>query len=164
GAHHFVFPSGKHCDRFLRTGNILLIGSEIYFIAFSLLRHFDETKHDQIYCDTSSINSVAFALSELKNRFVRLENRKQISIESFSSYEGLYKNELSYTENAFLIISASTSSNILAYIKNSHRMLDIKNIVVLYYLGEQQNYLNIEENILCNLNQTKTNPNGIPFY
>jgi hypothetical protein len=164
GAHHFVFPSGKHCDRFLRTGNILLIGSEIYFIAFSLLRHFDEAKHDQIYCDTSSINSVAFALSELKNRFVKPENRKQISIESFSSYEGLYKNELSYSENAFLIISASTSSNILAYIKNSHRMLDIKNIVVLYYLGEQQNYLNIEDNVLCNLTQSKVNPNGIAFY
>lgn len=164
GAHHFVFPSGKHCDKFLRTGNILLIGSEIYFIAFSLLKHFDETKHDQIYCDTSSINSVAFALSELKNRFVKSENRKQISIESFSSYEGLYKNDLSYTENAFLIISASTSSNILAYIKNNHRMLDIKNIVVLYYLGEQQNYLNIEENVLCNLTQTKANPNGIPSY
>lgn len=164
GAHHFVFPSGKHCDRFLRTGNILLIGSEIYFIAFSLLRHFDEAKHDQIYCDTSSINSVAFALSELKNRFVKPENRKQISIESFSSYEGLYKNELSYSENAFLIISASTSSNILAYIKNSHRMLDIKNIVVLYYLGEQQNYLNIEDNVLCNLTHSKANPNGIAIY
>lgn len=164
GAHHFVFPSGKHCDKFLRTGNILLIGSEIYFIAFSLLKHFDETKHDQIYCDTSSINSVAFALSELKNRFIKPKNRKQISIESFSSYEGLYKNDLTYTENAFLIISASTSSNILAYIKNSHRMLDIKNIVVLYYLGELQNYLNIESNVLCNLTQSKTNPNGIPFY
>lgn len=165
GAHHFVFPSGKHCDKFLRTGNILLIGSEIYFIAFSLLKHFDETKHDQIYCDTSSINSVAFALSELKNRFVKPENRKQISIESFSSYEGLYKNDLSYTENAFLIISASTSSNILAYIKNSHRMLDIKNIVVMYYLGERQNYLNIESNVLCNLtHHPKNNPNGIPFY
>lgn len=164
GAHHFVFPSGKHCDRFLRTGNILLIGSEIYFIAFSLLRHFDEAKHDQIYCDTSSINSVAFALSELKNRFVKPENRKQISIESFSSYEGLYKNENSYTENAFLIISASTSSNILAYIKNSHKMLDIKNIVVLYYLGEQQNYLSIADNIMCNLTQSKSNPNGIAYY
>lgn len=164
GSHHFVFPSGKHCDRFLRTGNILLIGSEIYFIAFSLLSHFDEAKHDQIYCDTSSINSVAFALSELKSRFIKPDNRKQISIESFSSYEGLYKNELSYSENAFLIISASTSSNILAYIKNSHRMLDIKNIVVLFYLGEQQNYLNIEDKVMCNLTQSKSNPNGIAFY
>jgi hypothetical protein len=37
GAHHFIFPSGKHCAQFLRTGNILLYGSEIYFIAFALL-------------------------------------------------------------------------------------------------------------------------------
>src|SRR5690606_6416327 len=38
GTHHYVFPSGKHCDKFLRTGNILLYSSEIYFIAFSLLK------------------------------------------------------------------------------------------------------------------------------
>lgn len=165
GSHHFVFPSGKHCDKFLRVGNILLIGSEIYFIAFSLLKHFDETTHDEIYCDTSSINSVAFALSELKNRFLEPADRKQISIESFSSYEGLYKNEFSYMNNALLIISASTSSNIVTYIKKSHSMLDTKNIVVLYYLGEYDNYVKITNNVLCNLtSHHKNNPNGIPFY
>ena len=78
GSHHFVFPSGKHCDKFLRTGNILIVSSEIYFIAFALLKHFDETKYNQIYCDTSSINSIAFALSELKNRFIAPADRKPI--------------------------------------------------------------------------------------
>jgi hypothetical protein len=164
GSHHFVFPSGKHCDKFLRTGNILLISSEIYFIAFALLKHFDETKHDQIYCDTSSINSVAFALTELKNRFIAETLRKQIPIESFSSYDGLYKNELSYTKNAFLIISASTSSNIIAYILNGHKMLGRENITVLYYLGEEKNYVNIKDKVICNLTQSKVNVNGIPYY
>jgi hypothetical protein len=164
GSHHFVFPSGKHCDKFLRTGNILLISSEIYFIAFALLKHFDETKHDQIYCDTSSINSVAFALTELKNRFISETSRKQIPIESFSSYDGLYKNELSYTKNALLIISASTSSNIIAYILNGHKMLSRENITVLYYLGEEKNYVNIKDKVICNLTQSKSNVNGIPYY
>jgi len=164
GSHHFVFPSGKHCDKFLRTGNILLISSEIYFVAFALLKHFDETKHNQIYCDTSSINSVAFALLELKNRFVPEKDRKQIPIESFSSYDGLYKNELSYTKSAFLIISASTSSNIIAYILNSHAMLNRENMTVLYYLGDAKNYVQIKDKTICNLSyDIKKNPRGIPF-
>jgi len=163
GSHHFVFPSGKHCDKFLRTGNVLLVSSEIYFVAFALLKHFDEKKHNQIYCDTSSINSVALALSELKNRFIPALERKQIPIESFSSYDGLYKNELSYTKNAFLIISASTSSNIIAYILNGHAMLNRENITVLYYLGDAKNYVQIKDKTICNLTESKTNPNGIPF-
>ena len=28
GSHHYVFPSGKHCDKFLRTGNILIYSCE----------------------------------------------------------------------------------------------------------------------------------------
>lgn len=164
GSHHFVFPSGKHCDKFLRTGNVLLVSSEIYFFAFALLKHFDETKHNQIYCDTSSINSVAFALSELKNRFIPAADRKQIPIESFRSYDGLYKNELSYTKNAFLIISASTSSNIIAYILNSHMMLSRENITVLYYLGDAKNYVQIRDKTICNLTyDSKKNQKGIPY-
>jgi hypothetical protein len=162
-SHHFVFPSGKHCDKFLRTGNILLISSEIYFIAFALLKHFDEEIHTQIYCDTSSINSVAFALTELKNRFIT-NKRKQIPIESFSSYDGLYKNPIGYGANALLIISASTSSNIIAYILDSHKMIDRKNIVILYFLGEESKYSNIKDKVICNLTESKSNPNGIPFY
>lgn len=164
GSHHFVFPSGKHCDRFLRTGNILLVSSEIYFIAFSLLKHFDETKHNQIYCDTSSINSVAFALTELKFRFLPAEDRKQIPIESFSSYDGLYKKEFTYGRDAFLIISASTSSNIILYILNNHKIINRDNIVIMYYLGEEKNYAHIKDQVLCNLTQTKQNPTGIEFY
>lgn len=165
GSHHFVFPSGKHCDKFLRTGNILIVSSEIYFIAFALLKHFDETKYNQIYCDTSSINSIAFALSELKNRFIPPADRKQIPIESFSSYDGLYKNSFSYSKNALLLISASTSSNIISYILDSHPMIERSNIVVLYYLGEEKNYSNIKDKVMCNLtHHSKRNVTGVPFY
>jgi len=163
-SHHYVFPSGKHCDKFLRTGNILLISSEIYFIAYALLKHFEHNRHTQIYCDTSSINSVAFALSDLINRFLDEKSKKQIPIESFSSYEGLYKNENSYKNNALLLISASTSANIVSYILDNHREIDRSNIIVLYYLGEEKNYSNIKDKVLCNLTQSKSNPNGIQFY
>ncbi len=163
-SHHYVFPSGKHCDKFLRTGNILLASSEIYFIAYALLRHFEFTQHSQIYCDTSSINSIAFALSDLINRFQDEKERRQIPIESFSSYEGLYKNEISYKNNSLLLISASTSANIVSYILDNHKEIDRSNIIVLYYLGEVKNYSNIKDKVICNLTHSKSNPNGIQFY
>ena len=162
GAHHYVFPSGKHCDKFLRTGNILLNSSEIYFIAFALLNHFDENIHRQIYCDTSSINSVAFALADLKNRF--LEKPIQVSIESFSSYDGLYTNELSYGKQALLLISASTSANIITYILNKQRLISRENIVIMFFLGDERSYLNVMDKVLCNLTQSPLNLNGIPPY
>ncbi|AEW85372.1 putative phage-like protein [Flavobacterium columnare ATCC 49512] len=164
GTHHYVFPSGKHCDKFLRTGNILLYSSEIYFIAFCLLKHLDDKKHNQIYCDSSSINSIALALSELKNRFNDKEHFSQIPIESFSSYEGLYKNDLNYKKNALLIISASTSGNILNYITKLHQEISRSNIVVLYFLDIDNRISEIKENVLCNLTKTEKNPNGINLY
>lgn len=162
GTHHYVFPSKKHCSKFLRTGNILLYSSEIYFIAFSLLKHFDDNSHNQIYCDSSSINSIALSLSELKNRFKT--DKIQIPIESFSSYEGLYNNELNYKKNALLLISASTSANIISYITEAHKEIERKNIVVLFFLGSNEKYNNIKDKVLCNLTHSKTNPNGIVEY
>ncbi|KAF2342281.1 hypothetical protein [Flavobacterium tistrianum] len=163
GTHHYVFPSGKHCDKFLRTGNILLYSSEIYFIAFSLLKYYDEERHSQIYCDSSSINAIAIALSELKNRFI--DEPSLTHIESFSSYEGLYKNDLNYKNNALLLISASTSGNILNYITKVHSELSRSNIVVLYFLDMDNRISEVKENVLCNLTENKeNNPNGLILY
>lgn len=164
GSHHYVFPSGKHCDKFLRTGNILLFSSEIYFIAFSLLKYLDENLHDQIYCDSSSINSIALALTSLKNRFVT-NNKVQAPIESFSSYKGLYENELNYKRNALILISASTSGNIIDYISENHNEVKRSNIVILYYLDLKDNYSKIKDRVLCNLTYEEIeNRNGIKAY
>lgn len=163
GAHHFVFPSGKHCDKFLRTGNILLFSTEIYFIAFALLKHFNEEVHTQIYCDTSSINSIAFALIDLKNRFLNEKERKHVPIESFSSYDGLYKNPVPYSTNALLLISASTSANIIGYILDLHKMIDRDNIIILYFLGEDTNLHSLKDQLICNLNFTDDNLNGLRY-
>ncbi|PVW12001.1 hypothetical protein [Marixanthomonas spongiae] len=164
GTHHYVFPSGKHCDKFLRTGNILLRSCEIYFIAFSMLKYLDEKKHNQIYCDTSSINSLALALSSLKNRFIS-DRIFQIPVESFSSYKGLYENKVNYKNNALLLISASTSGNILDYINDKHKEIKRSNIVVIFYLDLKAKYTDIKDNVLCNLtHDNNTNPNGIKAY
>lgn len=161
-SHHYVFPSGKHFDRFLRTGNILLYSPEIFFIAFSLLGHFNEEKYNRIYCDTSSINSIAFALFDLKRNFPGSDCK--VSIESFKSYEGLYKTTNSYTKDSFLLVSASTSANIIKYILDKHDILDRDQIVILYFLGAEKDYANVKDQVLCNLTKSDNNENGIPSY
>ncbi|PQA59851.1 hypothetical protein [Siphonobacter curvatus] len=157
GLHHFVFPSGKHCNKFLRTGNILLISSEIYFIAFTLLNRFNEEIHSKIYCDTSSINVIAFTLIELKHR-LKKSFKNDISVESFSSYDGIQNNSISYHKNSFFIISASTSGNIVEKLLKNNPIIENDNIVILFYLGESGN---IRNNIICDLTISNKNQNGI---
>jgi hypothetical protein len=164
GAHHFVFPSGKHCNKFLRTGNILLHSSEIYFIAFTLLRYYNEEKHTQIYCDTSSINTIAFALLELKRRLIKDDSFKPVPIESFSSYEGLQDSKNGYFANSLILISASTSGNILDKIKKANKLAKKQNMIILFFLGSKDAYETNSEQILCNLTHSDQNKNGIHYY
>ncbi|MEJ7821611.1 MAG: hypothetical protein WKF85_04775 [Chitinophagaceae bacterium] len=161
-AHHFVFPSGKHCNKFLRTGNILLYSSEIYFIAFTLLSKFKEGIHKQIYCDTSSINTLAFALLELKRKLV--DDFKIIPVESFSSYSGIFSKSIRFFGNSLILISSSTSGNIIEKISKQHENVDVANLVILYFLGNNKDYLKNKTNIICNLTKSPTNPLGLNYY
>ncbi len=162
-AHHFVFPSGKHCNKFLRTGNVLLHSSEIYFIAFNLLSYFKEEEHKQIFCDTSSINTLAFALLELKRKLIG-KDFKLTSIESFSSYDGLFSKSVKYFGNSLILISSSTSGNIIDRIVKHDDKVNISNIAILYFLGKENDYSRFKDNIVCNLTQSKANGNGIIYY
>jgi hypothetical protein len=164
--HHYVFPSGKHCDKFLRTGNILIHGAEIYFIAFNLLCAYNHEDHKQIFCDTSSINTIAFALVELKRRllFPKSKPYTMPSIESFSSYEGIVKADGKRLENSLILISASTSGNILDRIIRKHPIVKKKDISILYFLGPRHSYLENSDYILCNLTYADNNTNGIHLY
>lgn len=162
-AHHFVFPSGKHCNKFLRTGNILLHSTEIYFIAFTLLGKFKEDLHRQIYCDTSSINTLAFALLELKRKLVG-ENFRLIPVESFSSYKGIFSKSIMFFENSLILISSSTSGNIIEKLTKHHPNVDVANLVILYFLGNNSDYLKNKFNIVCNLTKADDNPMGLQHY
>ena len=162
-AHHFVFTSGKHCNKFLRTGNILLHTSEIYFIAFNLLSHFKEGEHTQIFCDTSSINTLAFALLELKRKLVGVDF-KLIPIESFSSYDGLFSKSIKYFGKSLILISSSTSANIIERIIKHDDKVDANNIVILYFLGNNKDFSKNKSNIICNLTKYETKITGIDYY
>src|SRR5258708_16234261 len=165
--HHYVFPSKKHCDKFLRTGNVLLHTSEISFIAFSLLKIFSTQTFLQIYCETLSIISLALVMQELKRRILFSNSQldyKVLQVSSSSSSEGLVNTDDQRLENSFILISASTSANILDRIIKKHPMVSKKDIIILYYLGPEDTYNLNKEHILCNLTQSENSTNGIMLY
>lgn len=144
--HHFVFPSGKHCSKFIRTGNVLSKNSEIFFIAVQLLEYCQNKKI--LYCDTSSINVLPFAVFELFRRF-KIEFESP-SIHSFESYEIFEATKERFSHEAIVLISSSTSGNIIERLLKEN-LATRSQIKVIYFIGSDENYTLHSENIICNL-------------
>lgn len=156
-SHHFVFPSGKHSDRFLRTGNVLIHGSEIFFIAFQLLETFAHKKYNTIYSDTSSINSLAFAIVELLKRYD--SDYPSPHIESFGSYSLFEKSTLFDAENSVFLISSSTSGSIMDRLLNQYSINQQSQIKIIFGLGVKELY---KSQVICDLSyDSEKNPEGI---
>lgn len=144
--HHFVFPSNKHCSKFIRTGNVLINQSEIIFIAVQLLKHTKD--RNIIYCDTSSINVLPYSVFELRRRF-KIEFDCPI-VHSFESYDVFEKSTDSFSPESLVLISSSTSGNIIDRLLKEKRA-DKEQIQVIYFLGPNDKFLNHSANIICNL-------------
>lgn len=166
-AHHFVFPSGKHSDRFLRPGNVLIHGTEIMFLATAILRHFKVKRTEYIYCDTSSINSLAYSyiilLKELDPSLT-----KSIHVESFGSYEFFEKAKFEAKKESLFLISSSTSGSILERMtdekikENKKRNISLSNIAVIYGLNVESRF---SEQVICDLTLNRDfNPEGIESF
>jgi len=157
--HHFIFPSNKHCSKFIRTGNILINSNEIFFIAFQLLPFF--TKNVKIYCDTSSINVIPFALVELKRRFKASFNAPIIN--SFESYSVFESRKTIFGHDDLIIVSASTSGNIIDRMLQN-QLAEKHQILVLFFIGPKHKYNGHASNILCDLTKNEDFVNGIPEF
>lgn len=147
-SHHYVFPSGKHSAKFLRTANVLVRKAEIDFIAINTLHLFPNKEIRNIYCDTLSINVIGYALLHYLRRY---DNTTGINISSFKSYNGIYDKEASFANDAIFLISASTSGGLVHYLKSNHPELDSSSIAVLYYLPIDKDSSLSRERVLCNL-------------
>lgn len=161
---HYVFPSGKHSQRFLRTANVLLYSCEITFLALGLLKQFSKKDYRYIYCDTSSINSVALSLINLRNRFVTLDKQINYPINSFKSYEGLYDEKFQLKPNSLVLISASTSGGIVEYIMHKQAAISKEDIIILFYLENKNPSKVTKEQVICNLTKSDNNLNGVDPY
>lgn len=159
-SHHFVFPSGKHSAKFLRTGNVLVRKSEIDFIALNSLQKFHNINIKNIYCDTLSINVVAYSINQYLKRFD--VNKIDVNIESFKSYDGLYDKNTRFLSDSVFLISASTSGGIIQHLKESHgHLINSNNVCVLFYLPIDKDNKLTRERILCNLKKDDNLNSGI---
>lgn len=144
--HHFVFPSNKHCAKFIRTGNVLVHNTEIFFIAYQILQRLKDYK--TIYCDTASINVLPFAALELARRLGIMNDFP--SVESFNSYEVFEARKTPFSPTDFVLISSSTSGNIIdRMVKN--QLVTPEQVLLIYFLGPQDRSHAHQKNILCDL-------------
>jgi hypothetical protein len=106
---NFVKPSGKVLEEFIYASQLARSSCEHQFIAMSLLPYMP-TSLDCIYIDTASISAIAEALTYYISKF---ENSicKHVKYKSFSSYSGLESSKPDNTDGAWIIISASESTN-----------------------------------------------------
>tara|TARA_R110002033_G_scaffold59560_5_gene109489 strand:+ start:3157 stop:5415 length:2259 start_codon:yes stop_codon:yes gene_type:complete len=160
-SHHFVFPSGKHSSKFLRTANVMVYKSQIDFIALNTLHLFGKLDFNNIYCDTLSINVVAYSMTKYLKRFYQ---DKEINIESFKSYDGLYNSQSVFYNKSIFLISASTSGGLINYIQRNHPEISSDEICTLYYMPIDKDSPIVQERVLCNLVRSEKLDYGIPIY
>lgn len=145
--YHYVKPSGKHSDAFLRTANVLKYGNEISFIAAALLSHLPDPDIQYIYTDTASINSLAYSLAEIIGRLRPASPRP--SIDSFGSYAGINGAfEIEKDTASVALISASTSGAIVDQIEQSQKLPRHRQII-LYFVGKRDDSIKV----LCDLTE-----------
>lgn len=154
GTVHYVKPSGKHCEKFIRAANLLLRGSDVEFVAFCLLEHLIRIRPQHIYTDTAAISMLAYAAIV---QMQQLDPEYPLpAVDSFSSHSGIRSYEFEKHEHSLFFISASTSGDledVLIHDKGVPR----KNVVTLFYLGEKRT----KSQILCDLSIRPDNPKGL---
>ncbi|SEA14588.1 hypothetical protein SAMN05192529_10930 [Arachidicoccus rhizosphaerae] len=160
-SHHFVFPSGKHSTKFLRAANVLVKKSEIDFIGLTTLHLFKESNFENIYCDTLSITVIGYSMANFLKRFGM---DKEIYVESFKSYSGIYDNRQKFYDNSIFLISASTSGGLINYLKEQHPEINSNQISTLFYLPLDKHSPAVFERVVCNLGVNSKLNYGIKSY
>ena len=139
----------------------MVFKSQIDFIAINTLHLFSKLDFDNIYCDTLSINVIAYSMTKYLKRY---NQNKEINIESFKSYDGLYNSQSIFYDKSIFLISASTSGGLINYIQKNHPEIGSDEICTLYYMPIDKDSPIIQERVLCNLERNEKLNYGIPLY
>lgn len=154
GTFHYVHPSGKHSDYFIRASNLLMSDAEISFIAFWLIPMINENI-TEILCDTSSILPIAQGALLLKT--ILTGKDFQIPYRSFGSYSRL-KN-YSFEDGSLIIISATNSGDLEKEILSK---CEYKNVDIITILNNCEEYERVGNSLLNSYSLFKNiipNPN-----
>lgn len=155
--YHFIKPSKKHSDHFIRVAECISCSQEVDFISCWLLKPIAEiTNLRKIYCDTGSIIAVVSRALHLRDLFGSNTEGETPIIESFGSYEKLDEYPFQITNQHMCVISATTSEN-LAELLVSNTGIDGHSLYTLFALAMLKN----SSRVFCDLRKDEThNPNG----
>jgi hypothetical protein len=150
---HYVKPSEKHCEKFIRAANVLVRSTDVEFLGFCLLEYIIRLRPRYIYADTAAISMVAYsAVIQMR----QLDPTFPIPIvDSFSSHAGVRHYEFEQKDKSLFLISASTSGDLEGILTHEMGVLP-SNVVTLFYLGEKR----AGSQILCDVSKRPDNPEG----
>lgn len=134
--YHFVKPSGKHANRFIKASNVLQRSAEISFLALNVIRK-SSIKISRIYTDTVGIFPLAYEVANIARNFK--EDNLCEFIDSFGSYQGLDSYEFSGDESTIVLISASTSDELARKLKQKVG-LSKATIISVFSSGDSEDF------------------------
>ena len=94
----------------------------------------------------------------------RFLTKKEINIESFQSYEGIYSKDSTFYNRSIFLISASTSGGLIDYLQSNHQEIKSSMICTLFYLPIDKDSKMILERVLCNLKRNEELNYGIELF
>jgi hypothetical protein len=152
-SHHYIKPSLKHTDKFIRTGNVLCNSQEIDFLAAWTLK-WASPKLKFIYTDSSTITSLAYASILLAAR-LNAGAPLDISIKCFESYHSLRNFEFIDLRRSLVYVSASTDGAMLTSLNRDYG-ISSDQLITVYYLGKSPPV----GGVICDLTSSPHNPEG----
>lgn len=144
GGYHFVKPSGKHSENFLRAGNALTRSLTAYFVAQACLKWTSKLAFKKIVVDSGSISAVGYAIQNLHARLA--EAPTDYIIDSFGGYEGMRDYNTSEPLETIVLVSASTSGALTKEVEKSLSVPSNRQLI-LFFVGETPS----DFSVLCDL-------------
>ena len=130
--YHFINPSQRHTDRFIRLSNLLSSSAEISLLAMTMLPLLPPTV-EVAHVDTPAM----FALVSAVNDHLRVlaPTRPWLRCENFRSYLGVRTHDFATGGEPVVLISASSSGSLAELIAT--RRVPRDRIGHVLYLGEE---------------------------
>jgi hypothetical protein len=144
GGYHFVKPSGKHSENFLRAGNALTRSLTAYFVAQACLEWTSKHVFKKIVVDSGSISAVGYAIQNLHARLS--DAPANYVIDSFGGYEGMRDYNTSEPLDTIVLVSASTSGGLTKEVEQSFSVPSNRQLI-LFFVGERPSGFSV----LCDL-------------
>ncbi|SFO04212.1 hypothetical protein SAMN05216386_2462 [Nitrosospira briensis] len=130
---HYIKPSKKHVNIFLRTANVLEDSAAASMIAFWIIPYVWGRCIEHIVVDTSGISDIALTVAY--EAICRRGLTKLPIVSTHNSYGGLDRLTIDQPNETLLLISATTSGGL----RNKLVKLgaEQENIITLFYLGNE---------------------------